>query len=71
MCGWCGLIVGSQFAGPQASLLRGVQGDDFLPSYMGGTFVRQGRTDLTCGWDRRCARHFFVIQVAHARTGSR
>src|SRR4051794_16043134 len=39
------LGVGSHVANPRNSLLTGMAGDDLIPSYMAGTFVRQGRAD--------------------------
>lgn len=39
------LAVGSHVANPRNSLLTGMAGDDLIPSYMAGTFVRQGHAD--------------------------
>src|SRR5689334_298730 len=40
------MIVGLHVANPRNSPLSRLPGDDLVPSYMAGTFVRQGRADL-------------------------
>src|SRR5438067_9045087 len=39
------LVIAGRVAGPETDLV-GMPGDDLVPSYMAGAFVRQGRTDL-------------------------
>jgi hypothetical protein len=39
------MIVGSHLAGPRASLIAAPMGEDLIPSYMAGAFVREGRPD--------------------------
>jgi hypothetical protein len=39
------MIVGSHLAGPRASLIAAPMGEDLIPSYMAGVFVREHRPD--------------------------
>ena len=41
----CVLIAASCLAGPGRSLLGGTHGSDLIPSYMAGSFVREGQSD--------------------------
>src|SRR5690348_9689584 len=39
------MVVGSHLAGPRVSLVSAPMGEDLIPSYMAGTFVREHRPD--------------------------
>jgi hypothetical protein len=67
------LAVGLHASGSMASPLRRLPGDDFLPSYMAGTFVLNGRPDLLTDlpaaslFQAETRRQFGLEQ--HGRTG--
>ena len=65
--------VTSHLAGPETSLFGGKIGDDLIPSYMAGTFVREGRADLLMDLHeaRRFQAHLRRVEglEQHGRTG--
>jgi hypothetical protein len=67
------LVVGTHVANPKNSLLTGAAGDDFLPSYMAGTFVHEGRTDWLMDLDQAARFQAETRRSAglaqHGRTG--
>jgi alpha-1,2-mannosyltransferase len=67
------LVVGTHVANPRNSLLTGAAGDDFLPSYMAGAFVREGRSDWLMDLDQAARFQAETRRTAglaqHGRTG--
>jgi hypothetical protein len=67
------LVAGTHVANPKNSLLTGASGDDFLPSYMAGAFVREGRTDWLMDFDQAARFQAETRRTAglsqHGRTG--
>src|SRR4051794_15370986 len=65
--------VGSHAANPRTSPLASATGEDFLPSYMAGTFVRQGRTGLLMNYPEAARFQARLRQAEglaqHGRTG--
>lgn len=67
------LIAASEIFDPAHSMLSGAVGDDFIPSYMAGTFVRAGRPDLLTDYPEavRFQSHLRRVEglEQHGRTG--
>src|SRR3954451_4349253 len=67
------MIVGSHLAGPRASLIATPIGEDLIPSYMAGAFVREHRRDRLMDFAeaKRFQAHLRRAEglVQHGRTG--
>src|SRR4051794_8318265 len=67
------MIVGTHLAGPRASLIAAPMGEDLIPSYMAGAFVREHRPDRLMDFAEanRFQAHLRRAEglVQHGRTG--